>query len=381
MTKLCIFTFAYPHRLHTMVNFHIENLFSGTSCVCSTKGQSVDPSGRAVLCRSDVQGNWSDGLLKAVVKVRNNLLKLPKYSISGTERQRIIDFLKEEQVDVILCEFGDLGAEVADSIGNIGIPIFLYYRGFDGTLRIKSPKHQKLTARAFRKAEGVFFVSKYLQDNLARYGLVHPNSYIVPSGVNTDEFRPAEKKKARFVAVGRLIEKKRPEITVQSFCDEARAHPSATLTMIGDGPALEACRDIVRKEGMEDQVSFLGDQPHDEVCRHLREAEFFLQHSAPSPEGDAEGAPRSIQEALACGCVVLSTRHAGIPELISEGETGFLVDELDVTGYRKLISDALSGSFDVERISRAARAFAVENLDNRRLTDRIEAILSASAGR
>jgi glycosyltransferase involved in cell wall biosynthesis len=141
---------------------------------------------------------------------------------------------------------------------------------------------------------------------------------------------------------------------------------------------LDACREIVRREGMESQVTLHGEQPHENVLKHLREAEFFLQHSVTSPSGDAEGAPTSIQEALACGCTVIATRHAGIPDLIEEGKTGFLVDEMDLDGYRALIRAALAGEINAPAISRASRDFAVSNLDNRRLIKRVEAVLESA---
>ncbi|MCV0425431.1 MAG: glycosyltransferase [Roseibium sp.] len=305
----------------------------------------------------------------------NKIRKLPANSIYGNERKQILEFLKTENVDVVLCDFGCIGAEVADSIGDCGIPIFTYYRGYDATMRARSARQRNLIARAFKKMEGVFFVSEFLRDNLARYGLVHPNSHVLPSGVNTDKFLPAQKRKASFIAVGRLIEKKRPDLTVEAFCKEAKSNPEATLEILGGGPMQEQCQEIVRREGMENQVKLFGEQPHEIVLKHLQQAEFFLQHSVTSPGGDAEGAPTSIQEALACGCAILATRHAGIPDLVTEGQTGHLVDELDQDGYRSLIRAALAGDYNAAQMSKNARDFAVANLDNRDLIKRVETIM------
>ncbi len=376
MKKICIFTYAFMHPHHTMVNFHIENLFSGTAVVCAGKETEYQPVKRTVFDRSSVTASNLDAAMEAIFGFTNKLRGLPTKNLIGTERARIIDFLRRENVDAVLCEFGCIGAEVISSIGNIGIPMFTYYRGYDGTMRIRSARQRRLTARALKKTAGLFFVSQYLKDNLASYGLVHPNSHVIPSGVNTDKFHPVEKKKNKFVAIGRLVDKKRPDITVRSFCEEAKSVPDATLSMLGGGPWQERCQQIIRDRGMEDRVELLGEQSHGNVLKHLQESEFFLQHSVTSPEGDGEGAPTSIQEALACGCVVLSTRHAGIPELVSEGETGFLVDELNETGFRGLIGDALSGKIDVGKIGQASRSFAVGNLDNRLLIKRLESVLS-----
>jgi len=378
VTKVCIFTYSYMHRHHTMVNFHIDNMFDGNSCVCVEDEREFKTVERPRLIRNDVPRGPHDPLLGFFKKFSNKFRKLPANSIYGSERRAILEFLETEKPDVILCEFGCIGVDIAEAISTCGIPIFTYYRGYDATMRVRSKRQQNLIRQAFPKLEGVFFVSNYLRKNLAKYGLEHPNSHVFPSGVNTDKFIPAEKRKANFIAVGRLIEKKRPDLTVESFCKEARDFPEATLDVLGGGPMLEPCREIVRRESMENQVTLHGEQPHENVLKHLREAEFFLQHSVTSPSGDAEGAPTSIQEALACGCTVIATRHAGIPDLVEEGRTGFLVDEMDVDDYRKWIRAALSGEIDARAISKASRDFAVDNLDNRRLIKRVEAVLESA---
>jgi glycosyltransferase involved in cell wall biosynthesis len=373
--KACIFTYAFMHRHHTMVNFHIENLFGGNSCVCVEEEREYKSVERSRLVRNDIPRSKLDPIIAAFSKLSNKLSKLPAKSIYGSERQAILDFLGQEKPDVILCEFGCIGADIAMALDGCGIPIFTYYRGYDATMRLRSKRQRKLIRLAFDKMDGVFFVSDYLRQNLALYGLKHANSHVFPSGVNTDKFTPAPKKKAKFVAVGRLIEKKRPDLTLEAFCTEAKDFPHASLDILGGGPMLETCREIVQRTGMEGQVTLHGEQGHEIVLSYLRESEFFLQHSVTSPGGDAEGAPTSIQEALACGCTVIATRHAGIPDLIEEGRTGFLVDEMDLDGYRRLIRAALSDEIDAPTVSQAARAFAMENLDNRRLIKRVEAVL------
>lgn len=377
MTRVCIVTYKFMHRHHTMVNFHIEHLFSGNSCVCCRDETQYQTVQRPLLLRNAVKRHPFEPVVGAVVKLKNKIQKLPAASIYGSERRAILEFLDREKVDVVLCEFGCLGAELAESIGGSGIPIFTYYRGYDATMRVRSARQRNLIARAFEKMTGVFFVSSYLRDNLARYGLEHPNSHVIPSGVNTDKFVPTEKKKNKFIAVGRLIDKKRPDLTVEAFCKEAKTFPEASLDVLGGGPWLDECRQIVKREAMEKQVNLLGEQPHEIVMQHLQEAEFFLQHSVTSPDGDAEGAPTSIQEAMSCGCIILATRHAGIPGLVEEGETGYLVDELDQKGYREIIGSALNGSYDTDRMSRSARDFALSELDNRRLIKRVESVLKA----
>jgi glycosyltransferase involved in cell wall biosynthesis len=79
-------------------------------------------------------------------------------------------------------------------------------------------------------------------------------------------------------------------------------------------------------------VTFLGSQTPEVVQQEMRNARCFVQHSIQAPSGDCEGTPVGLLEAGATGLPVVSTRHAGIPDVVLEGETGFLVDEGDTEG-------------------------------------------------
>jgi glycosyltransferase involved in cell wall biosynthesis len=86
-------------------------------------------------------------------------------------------------------------------------------------------------------------------------------------------------------------------------------------------------------------VTLHGGAPETTKADLLARCGVFVQHSLTDPEtGDEEGLPASIQEAMAHGLAVVSTRHAGIPEAVVEGETGLLVDEGDVVGMAAAIA-------------------------------------------
>jgi glycosyltransferase involved in cell wall biosynthesis len=376
LKKVCIFTSTYREAHHTFVNFHIDNLFAGNVSICCQEEDGNEFVDRPILVRSKIETQpWHRAQVK-LAHLGRKRRRLPLRGIYGSERAEIVKFLHSQGIDTVLCEFGCIGSEVAEGISDTGIPIFTYFRGYDATARLKSAKERRLLAAAVPKLSGAIFVSKFLRENLAQHGIEHPNSHVIPSGVNTDIFFPKKKSKGTYIAVGSLIEKKRPDITVESFCIAAKSHPEASLTMLGGGNMLEKCQEISHKYDMQNQVHFLGEQPHEVVMKHLQEAEFFLQHSVAGVNGDSEGAPTSIQEALACGCIVLSTRHAGIPELVQEGRTGYLVNELDQPEYCRLIEATLRGELDLKRISRQSREHAVQNLHNGALIKRLEVVLS-----
>ena len=102
------------------------------------------------------------------------------------------------------------------------------------------------------------------------------------------------------------------------------------LWMVGDGPLLPAAQDLVQAQGIEDRVRLLGLRSQVEVAGLMREVRAFVQHSRVAADGDSEGSPVAVMEAQLSGLPVIATRHAGIPEVVLDGESGLLVEEGDV---------------------------------------------------
>src|SRR5262249_29879937 len=150
-------------------------------------------------------------------------------------------------------------------------------------------------------------------------------------------------------------EKKAPHITLTAFSQVHRRYPDAQLRMVGEGPLLEACKGLVVQLGITGAVTFLGAQPHAVVQAEMRAARCFVQHSVEAPSGDCEGTPLGILEAGASGLPVVGTRHAGIPDVVIEGETGLLVNEYDVAGMAEAMTKLLEEPLLAGRMGQAAR--------------------------
>jgi glycosyltransferase involved in cell wall biosynthesis len=125
--------------------------------------------------------------------------------------------------------------------------------------------------------------------------------------------------------------------------------------MIGDGPLLDDCKKLAEQLGVSDAVAFLGGQPPEVVQQELRSSRCFVQHSVESSNGDCEGTPVSILEAGATGLPSVSTRHAGITDVVIEGETGFLVNERDVDAMAHHILRLVEEPILAKRMGMAAR--------------------------
>lgn len=372
MMRIGIATGAYYRPHETQINFHIQNLFGGNIAVLARQSEENDPYGRSVHISKQGRNSLPRNIrhyLRSFAMHRN--FKVPQ----GTVRSSIQSFLLEQKVDAVLGEFGTTSLRIAPVAVEMGLPVFAYFRGQDASSHLRKFCQVEAYQRLMPSLRGVFSVSQFLLDNLARHGIYHEQSHVIPSGVDTNLFRPGKKRSGSFLSVGRFINKKRPDIVVSAFAAICRNRPEARLEMIGDGPLLEKCQALAAEEGIEDQVVFHGRQSHDFVRDRLKYSEVFVQHSVVATDGNTEGLPCAIQEAMSAGMPVISTRHAGIPEAVKEGETGFLVDEGDKAGFADHMRRVLDMDDDLAAMGVRAREVAVERFDNRALLKKLEACI------
>ena len=169
-------------------------------------------------------------------------------------------------------EAGIVGDELRGLGNDLGIPVFTYWRGTDASKMLRSAQRVRSYKLMMPRLAGMFSVSQFLLDNLARHGIRHGNAHVVPSGVDIRRFTPAEKRPGSFLAVGRMVAKKPPQVTLRAFASAA-ATRDAHLTFIGDGPLLEECKALAQTLGVGDKGTFTGALPHDAVRQHLQTTE------------------------------------------------------------------------------------------------------------
>lgn len=372
---LGVVTSDYLRPGETFVNHHVARLFDGRNVVICREWTGDNPLSRPVFALKDQRWTPLDhAVIPAMAAVNLGRYRVPNVP-AGSVRRELKSFLRDHDVSVLLAEFGIRAMRIAPLAESMGLPLFTYFRGSDSTKQLRKPHVIGAYRRMMPKLAGVFAVSRFLLDNLAQHGISHPRAEVIPSGADTELFRPGEKVPGEVVAVGRFVEKKAPMTTLSAFLEAARHVPEAHLHMVGDGPLLEPCKALAQEKGASGRVTFHGSLPHGEVVARLATASIFLQHSVTTEAGDAEGMPTAIQEAMAAGCAVISTRHAGIPEAVLEGVTGRLVEEHDSTSFSTAIGDLLSRADKAAGMGAAGRARALEHFDKDKLTARVEAIM------
>ncbi len=253
---------------------------------------------------------------------------------AGLQPETTAAYLKafrDYKIEAVLAEYGDMGVQVMDAAERSGVPLIVHFHGYDASVNSVLAENKQTYPRMFGIASAIIAVSRAMRCKLIELGAPEEKVHYNPYGVDCDEFSGADPAAAPpvFLAVGRFTEKKAPQITVSAFARVLQSYPEARLRMVGEGPLLEECQTLANELGIDDAVEFLGAQEHSVIKREMPQARCLIQHSVVSPSGDSEGTPVTILEAGATGLPVVSTRHAGIPDVVIEGETGLLVDEHD----------------------------------------------------
>ena len=233
--------------------------------------------------------------------------------------------------DTCLIHYGTMAIKFAGRLSEAKIPYAIHFNGFDLSEKVLEPDYVRQIQPALQSAAALIVVAHYMRDWLIEQGVAPARIHYLPYGVPLEQFQPGADHQSgcRFLMVGRLTAKKAPQATLRAFAKCHHQFPETHLRIVGDGPLLGECQQLVEELHLGAAVDFLGSQPADVVRQELSAADVFVQHSLTPDSGDREGWPVAIAEAAASGLPIVSTRHASIPEQVLDTETGFLVEEQD----------------------------------------------------
>jgi len=259
--------------------------------------------------------------------------------------KRLNHAIEKFSPDLIHCQFGIEALRLIDNITNYSIPVVIQFRGFDASKMLKKKSYVR-RLRDLLDKENVYsiFVSESLRENLKAHQINVNNSMILHSGIDLTKFiRETDKKRDifTFLQVSSLVEKKGHEYTLEAFARFLSNQRSKNYRLIltGDGKRKEQLIQLVKKLNIGEYVEFTGFVSPQEAKILMQNADIFLHHSITPQDGDQEGIPNALMEAMAMELPVISTYHSGIPELVNDGINGYLVKERDITTYTKRMAD------------------------------------------
>lgn len=178
----------------------------------------------------------------------------------------------------------------------------------------------------------------------------------------------------RLLQASRFIQKKGLDLSIAAVARLTAEGHDVTLDLAGDGPDRELLQAQARGLGINDKVCFLGFLPNQDLLDRLSGYTLFLHPSRDTADGDREGIPNAMLEAMACGLPVIATEHSGIPEAVTHGNEGLLIGQNDVDALTAAITEAIEDTARYQQMSAASRSRIEENFSSQRAIAALEHI-------
>jgi glycosyltransferase involved in cell wall biosynthesis len=284
-------------------------------------------------------------------------------------------------IEHLHAHFAWLGAIAAGVVADLlAIPFTIHVHAFDLFLRNPQDVRTQLS-----RASGIVAISGYHAAYLARLCPARDRQdiQVVYSGIETDTFRPAPEAPhsapVRILSVGRLIRKKGFEHLIDACRLLADREVDFECQIVGDGPRRRALEARITRQGLHGRVRLLGPVSQAEVLRLYQQSAIFALPCVRTPRGDQDGLPYVLVEAMACGLPVVTTPVAGIPELVTDAVTGFLVQERDPAGLARALEVLIRDTALRQQLGWRARETIVTRFDVRQSAAQLAALFAAYA--
>ncbi len=280
--------------------------------------------------------------------------------------------------DIIHCHFGTHFFRLGNYFETNPIPTVITFHGYDASSALTNKTYCHSLKKVFANPLVIgTAVSKAIKNNLVTIGIPSEKIIVDYLGVDIDFFKretlqqlnPSQP--ATFLQVSNFVEKKGHQYTLKAF----RAHLDATksndiLIFGGAGPLYDDMIKLSEDLNLQQNVKFLGLVDRFQVKEQMEKANFFVHHSVTAANGDTEGLPTVLMEAMAMDLPCISTVHAGIPEIITHGQNGLLVEERNIETMAKAFSD-------IKKLDCQPRMVVENNFNLKKNTQKITAIFES----
>ncbi|OZG29178.1 colanic acid biosynthesis glycosyltransferase WcaL [Williamsia sp. 1138] len=219
---------------------------------------------------------------------------------------------------------------------------------------------QSMLSRKMAEATFVVTISEYNRRLLNLRNDVKTAVHVVHCGIETSNYpfrprEPAAEGPVRVLCVASLQEYKGHEILLRALAAGGTGVDRIELDLIGDGPLRAPLTELARDLGLGERVRFLGARTEVFVAEKLASTDVFVLPSVVAADGQMEGLPVALMEALASGVPTVSTSLSGIPEIIVDGVTGALARPGDVDDLRRALEATIARGGEVIRLADAGR--------------------------
>lgn len=293
----------------------------------------------------------------------------------------------QQDFDIIYCHFGPdgyCGLYLKKYYGLTG-KVVTCFRGDDISKLLRSHPNNKTSKKRgifsvpcysptmydelFSQGDHFLPVCDYFRKKLLTLGCNKNTITVQHSGINTANFsykkRRHKKKneKLSIVTIGRLVEKKGIKYAIRAIARLIPSYPKLTYTIIGNGPLYKKLDLLIKRLGLEKQIILKGWLSQEDIKDYLYSADIFVLPAITAQDGDEEGISNVLKEAMATGLPVVTTRHSGIPELVKNNNSGYIVKEKSIAELGNKIEKLLKNPSKCISMGASGRSFVEKNFE------------------
>jgi colanic acid/amylovoran biosynthesis glycosyltransferase len=307
------------------------------------------------------------------------------WQISPSEVCAIERALTENNAQLLHIYFGHIAVLLRPLIRQWQNPSLVSFHGADVLIDMQKPAYRRATEAMLSLVKCVLVRSESLKSAVIDLGCAPEKIEIQRAGIPIADFPFRERPlpddgQWQLLQAGRLIEKKGLKTTLRAFAKFRKEFPGARLTIAGEGPQLEELQSLARELQLGGAVDFVGFVSQEELRKIFYSSHIFLHPSETGRDGNQEGVPNSMLEAMASGLPVFATRHGGIPEAIEDNVSGILVNERDHRALGDALIDCAKDSARLAAMGRAASESVAKKFNQTEQTHRLEEIYLREIG-
>ena len=249
------------------------------------------------------------------------------------------------------------------------IPLVITLHGSDIFVSKLNPVFKAITKWTLKHTAMVTSVTPTFLPELAALGVSEEKRCLIPNGVDPEVFPPPSPKQLEELqnkllipegqrvvfALGRIVLKKGFDTLIQALLYVKEKCPQTTVIIGGDGSDLVRLKALAEEQGVSDIIRFTGTINRLEVPIYFYLCDLFVLPAVVDPKGNMDGCPIVILEAMACGKPVVASAISGIPIIVQNGKTGFLVEEKNPEVLASAIVSLLENPAKREQFGKAAQ--------------------------
>ena len=302
------------------------------------------------------------------------------------------DEIISRDVSLLHAQFGDDGLFFLPLKRKTGLPLVVSFRGFDlYRLPNQSPG---LYDPLFKEADLFLVRSNSMKKDLINLGChaekvnVHHSSIdldeidailnkvlnkVIKVNAETEKDEKRVNEKIKLIFAGRFVEKKGIFDIIKAFSGLKKELDNVELKLIGDGPLTKQAEKMVYDFEIKD-VTFMNFLSHEELIIEMKTSDIFVLPSKTAKDGNKEGIPVILMEAMASYVIVVASDHSGIPEIVKDNKTGLIFKEGNALEASQRLSFAIENLDGLESIKKNARLLVEKEFNILRQTSLLEHI-------